>query len=114
MLEGKVFDSSRDRAEPFTFPLGEGQVIAGWDKGFAAMRVGERALLSLAPKYAYGEAGSPPTIPADATLEFDVELLGFGPAGGLDVDGDAFGATKEAGKDVEENFGRLSFEKEEL
>ena len=57
----------------------QGQVIKGWDVGFAAMKVGEHAVLRCRADYAYGEDGSPPTIPAGATLDFDVELLGFGP-----------------------------------
>lgn len=56
-----------------------GQVIKGWDKGFAGMKVGEKAILRCRSDYAYGKTGSPPIIPANATLDFDVELLGFGP-----------------------------------
>ena len=77
LLEGTVFDSSRERPDPFAFELGAGHVISGWDKGFAAMRVGERALLIIAPSYAYGEQAGMPKIPPGATLEFDVELLGY-------------------------------------
>lgn len=73
--DGTVFDSSRGRGEPFTFTLGTGGVIKGWDLGVATMRRGERAILRCQPKYAYGAAGSPPKIPPNATLEFDVELL---------------------------------------
>ena len=58
--------------------LGAAQVIACWDQAFAAMRAGERAVLTCTAAYAYGAAGSPPKIPADATLRFDVELLSFG------------------------------------
>jgi FKBP-type peptidyl-prolyl cis-trans isomerase len=76
LLEGPIFDSSRDRDQPFEFTLGQGQVISGWDRGFASMRVGERALLTLSPEYAYGGEGSG-KIPASATLEFEVELLSF-------------------------------------
>lgn len=79
LMEGPVFDSSRQRGAPFEFALGQGSVIPGWDEGFASMRVGERALLTLKPEYAYGQDGSPPKIPGGATLEFDVELLGFEP-----------------------------------
>ena len=74
---GDKFDSSRDRGSPFTFVIGQAQVIKGWDKGFASMKVGERALLRLRQDYAYGEMGSPPKIKGGATLDFDVELLGF-------------------------------------
>lgn len=79
LMEGPVFDSSRQRRAPFDFSLGQGHVIPGWDQGFASMRVGERALLTIQPEYAYGQDGSPPKIPGGATLEFDVELLGFEP-----------------------------------
>jgi FK506-binding protein 4/5 len=72
LLDGTVFDSSRERNQPFTFRLGEGMVIKGWEKGIASMRKGEIALLTCKPEYAYGKAGSPPKIPADATLQFEV------------------------------------------
>lgn len=74
---GEKFDASRDRDAPFTFRLGQGQVIKGWDVGVASMRVGELAELLCESDYAYGERGSPPTIPANATLKFEVEVLGF-------------------------------------
>eukprot|EP00244_Chara_vulgaris_P010927 TRINITY_DN5176_c0_g1_i4.p1 TRINITY_DN5176_c0_g1~~TRINITY_DN5176_c0_g1_i4.p1 ORF type:complete len:610 (+),score=211.38 TRINITY_DN5176_c0_g1_i4:296-2125(+) len=77
LLDGTQFDSSRDRGQPFTFKLGLGQVIKGWDKGVATMKKGERAILTCAPEYAYGKAGSPPSIPPDSTLKFDVELLSW-------------------------------------
>jgi hypothetical protein len=75
---GEQFDSSRDRGSPFTFEIGKGQVIKGWDKGFASMKVGERAILRLRSDYAYGDSGSPPKIPGGASLDFDVELISFG------------------------------------
>lgn len=75
LLDGTKFDSSVDRGDPFQFKLGQGQVIKGWDKGIASMKKGERAVFTIAPEYAYGDAGSPPTIPAKATLKFEVELL---------------------------------------
>jgi len=77
LLDGTKFDSSRDRDSEFTFQLGTGSVIKGWDLGFASMKVGEKSMLTIAAPYAYGESGSPPKIPANATLQFDVELLGF-------------------------------------
>jgi peptidylprolyl isomerase len=79
LLDGTKFDSSRDRGKPFQFMVGTGQVIKAWDQGFAGMKVGEKAILRCRSDYAYGKSGSPPVIPADATLDFDVELLGFAP-----------------------------------
>jgi FK506-binding protein 4/5 len=77
LLDGTKFDSSRDRGSPFVFKLGQGAVIKGWDVGVATMTKGQRATLVCAPEYAYGSAGSPPKIPANATLSFDVELLSW-------------------------------------
>lgn len=75
--DGSKFDSSVDRGTPFEFTIGQGQVIKGWDEGFASMKIGEKAILQCRSDYAYGDAGSPPKIPAKATLNFEVELLDF-------------------------------------
>ncbi|XP_020893609.1 12 kDa FK506-binding protein [Exaiptasia diaphana] len=76
LIDGKKFDSSRDRGKPFKFTLGAGQVIRGWDEGVCQMKVGECAKLTCSPDYAYGSKGYPGVIPPNATLIFDVELLG--------------------------------------
>lgn len=75
--DGSEFDSSRSRNKEFSFTLGEGQVISGWDLGVATMKKGELAKFTLAPEHAYGEEGSPPKIPAKATLIFEVELISW-------------------------------------
>lgn len=72
---GEKFDSSRDRGQPFEFALGSGQVISGWDEGIAGMKVGGIRELTIPPDLGYGEAGSPPVIPPNSTLLFEVELL---------------------------------------
>lgn len=76
LTDGVVFDSSRDLGEPFRFIFGAGQVIEGWDKGLEGMKVGGQRILIIPPELAYGSDGIGP-IPGDATLIFEVELLGI-------------------------------------
>ncbi len=75
LTDGTKFDSSLDRGQPFGFQLGAGQVIKGWDQGVAGMKVGGKRKLTIPSKLGYGAKGSPPKIPANAALVFDVELL---------------------------------------
>jgi peptidylprolyl isomerase len=75
LTDGSLFDSSVERAAPFSFPLGQGRVIKGWDEGIALLKIGEKAQLIIPHQLGYGEQGHPPVIPAAATLIFDVELL---------------------------------------
>ncbi|AZF17144.1 FKBP-type peptidyl-prolyl cis-trans isomerase [Pseudomonas sp. R3-18-08] len=74
-VDGKIFDSSRDRNDPFSFKLGAGQVISGWDEGVQGMRVGGKRRLTVPPQLGYGSRGAGGIIPPNAVLVFEIELL---------------------------------------
>ncbi|EIN09664.1 hypothetical protein PUNSTDRAFT_66164 [Punctularia strigosozonata HHB-11173 SS5] len=75
LRDGTKFDSSRDRGSPFETEIGVGKVIKGWDEGVPQLSLGEKAVLTATPDYAYGARGFPPVIPPNSTLQFEVELL---------------------------------------
>ncbi|WCJ37930.1 Peptidyl-prolyl cis-trans isomerase FKBP65 [Euphorbia peplus] len=110
LLDGTQFDSSRDRGTPFKFTLGQGQVIKGWDLGIKTMKKGENAIFTIPAELAYGASGSPPTIPPNATLQFDVELLSWSSVKDICKDGGIFkkilveGEKWENPKDLDEVF----------
>ncbi|MEO7108854.1 MAG: FKBP-type peptidyl-prolyl cis-trans isomerase [Polyangiaceae bacterium] len=76
LTDGTTFDSSRDRNEPFSFTIGIGEVIRGFDQGVTGMKVGGLRRVQIPPALGYGRRGAPPKIPPDATLHFEIELLG--------------------------------------
>lgn len=110
LVDGTQFDSSRERGTPFKFKLGQGQVIKGWDEGIKTMKKGENAVFTIPPELAYGESGSPPTIPPKATLQFDVELLSWTSVKDICKDGGIFkkiiveGEKWDNPKDLDEVF----------
>ncbi|QDZ21454.1 FKBP-type peptidyl-prolyl cis-trans isomerase [Chloropicon primus] len=102
LLDGTKFDSSRDKGDPFTFELKAGRVIKGWDEGVATMTKGELCVLTCEPQYAYGDRGFPPTIPANATLQFEVELLSWESTKDITGDGGIIKTVVEEGKSWEQ------------
>ncbi|KAL2480804.1 Peptidyl-prolyl cis-trans isomerase FKBP65 [Abeliophyllum distichum] len=87
LQDGNYIDSSRDKGTPFVFKLGQCEVIKGCDEGIATMRKGERAVFTIPPDLAYGDAGSPPSVPPNSTLSFDVELISWNPIRDITGDG---------------------------
>lgn len=87
LQDGDFFDSSHGRGKPFTFKLGQGEVIKGWDEGIATMKKNERAIFTIPPNMAYGEIGSPPLIPPNSTLIFEIELVSWNSVRDISGDG---------------------------
>lgn len=77
LTNGKQFDSSLTRGQPFRFQIGMGKVIKGWDEGVASMSLGEQAIFQFTPEYGYGSTGAPPDIPPNSVLLFQIHLLGI-------------------------------------
>ncbi|PPQ98070.1 hypothetical protein CVT26_003296 [Gymnopilus dilepis] len=75
LTDGRKFDSSRDRGMPFQTEIGTGKVIKGWDEGVVQLSLGQKAILTASPDFAYGSRGFPPAIPPNSTLKFEVELI---------------------------------------
>lgn len=98
-VKGTKFDSSLDRGEPITFPVGNGFVIPGWEKGLMGMQVGGKRTLIIAPDLAYGAEGRPPVIPANSTLIFDISLVGL-PKVEVQVQQEGTGAAAAAGDQI--------------
>ncbi len=100
LLDGTKFDSSLDRGQPFTFKLGAGQVIPGWDMGVKGMKAGGKRELIIPPELGYGARGAGNVIPPNATLKFEVELLSFTPPAYTNLDNAALKAKIKAGATV--------------
>jgi len=101
--KGKKFDSSVDRGEPITFPLGRSYVIPGWEKGIPGMHVGGKRTLLISPDLAYGERGHPPVIPPNSTLMFDVQVVGL-PMVDVQIQQEGDGPVAELGDQVSVHY----------
>ncbi|KAF3645270.1 Peptidyl-prolyl cis-trans isomerase FKBP65 [Capsicum annuum] len=113
LQDGEYFDSSYDKGKPFTFKLGQGEVIKGWDEGIATMKKSERAIFTIPPNLGYGEIGSPPLIPPNSTLIFEIELVSWNSIRDISGDGGISKKIIKEGegwatpKDVDEVLGHL-------
>ncbi len=101
--KGDKFDSSVDRGEPITFPLGRSYVIPGWEKGIPGMHVGGKRTLLISPELAYGERGHPPVIPPNSTLIFDVQVVGL-PMVDVEIQQEGDGPVAELGDQVSVHY----------